>query len=266
VADVNVSLASVVPELVAAAVKVVVPHPLDVVGDDSDAMLNVGNTNSILSAVPVCSIAAFSSNVYAIADGDHVAGSAIARVLTVSAGATTAVDFGIATALMSATPVELNVAATVRVESSALCAAPVVTPVATVTEHCWYAFSVAVAAASVSVASAVPELALVAVNVVLPHPLSVGSVSNVPKAKLGSFSAMVSVAIRGAFSANMNVTDDDASVTAFSITSWLSWNADVGATTAGDDSDGLIDPVPIFVASCSVTADVRVFRSASCAN
>ena len=113
-------MASVVPELVAAAVKVVVPHPLDVVGDDSDAMLNVGNTNSILSAVPVCSIAAFNSNVYAIADGDHVPGSAIARVLTVRAGATTAVDFAIPTAPIFATPVELNVAAAVRVESSAL--------------------------------------------------------------------------------------------------------------------------------------------------
>ena len=89
-ADVNVRVASVVPELAAVAVKVVVPHPLDVVGDDSDAMLNVGNTNSILSAVPVCIIGAFSSNVYAIADGDHVPGSAIASVLTVSACATTA--------------------------------------------------------------------------------------------------------------------------------------------------------------------------------
>ena len=264
-ADVNVRVAVAAPELATVAVKVVVPHPLDVVGDDSDAMLNVGNTNSILSAVPVCSIAAFSSNVYAIADGDHVAGSAIARVLTVSAGATTAVDFGIATALMSSTPVELNVAAAVRVESSALCAAPVVTPVATVTEHCWYAFSVAVAAASVSVASAVPVPVDVAVNVVLPHPLSVGSVSNVPNAKFGNFSAMVSVATRGAFSANMNVTDDDAAVTALSITNLLSSNADVGATTAGDD---VIDPVAaaIFVASCSVTADVRVFRFAVCAN
>ena len=113
-ADVNVRVAVAAPELATVAVKVVVPHPLDVVGDDSDAMLNVGNTNSILSAVPVCIIGAFSSNVYAIADGDHVAGSAIARVLTVSAGATTAVDFGIATALMSSTPVELNVADALR--------------------------------------------------------------------------------------------------------------------------------------------------------
>jgi hypothetical protein len=32
----------------------------------------------------------------------------------------------------------------------------------------------------------------------------------------------------------MYVTDDDAAVTALSITSLLSWNADVGATTAGD--------------------------------
>ena len=120
VADVNVSVASAAPELATVAVKLVVPHPLDVVGDDTDAMLNVGNTNSILSAVPVCIIGAFSSNVYAIADGDHVPGSAIARVLTVSAGTTTAVDLPIATALMSDTPVEPNVAAAVRVARSAL--------------------------------------------------------------------------------------------------------------------------------------------------
>ena len=110
-----------------------------------------------------------------------------------------------------------------------------------------------------------PELAFVAVNVVVPHPLSLGSVSNVPNTKLSSSSAMVSVAMRGAFSANMKVTDDDAAVTALFTISLLSWNADVGATTAGDD---VIDPVPvpILVASCSVTADVRVFRSAVCAN
>ena len=118
-ADVNVRVAVAAPELATVAVKVVVPHPLDVVGDDSDAMLNVGNTNSILSAVPVCSIAAFSSNVYAIADGDHVAGSAIARVLTVSAGATTAVDLSIATPPIFPTPVEKDAAA-VRVARSAV--------------------------------------------------------------------------------------------------------------------------------------------------
>ena len=121
------------------------------------------------------------------------------------------------------------------------------------------------AAVSVSVASAVPELAFVAVNVVVPHPLSLGSVSNVPNTKLGSSSAMVSVAMRGAFSAIMKVTEVATSVLGRSIIRRVSWNADVGATTAGDD---VIDPVAaaIFVASCSVTADVRVFRSAVCAN
>jgi hypothetical protein len=102
-------------------VNAVLPHPLDVVGVDGEpAMLNVGSTNSILSAVPVCTSAWFSSNEYAIADGDHVVGSAIANVLTVSAGTTTAVDFVIATAAIFATPDELNVAAAVRVDRSAV--------------------------------------------------------------------------------------------------------------------------------------------------
>ena len=98
-------------------------------------MVNVGSTSSILSAVAVCCNGALSSNVYDTDDGDQVVGSEIASVLTVSAGATTAVDFVIATALISATPVELNVAAAVRVARSTACAAPVVTPVATVTIH-----------------------------------------------------------------------------------------------------------------------------------
>ena len=111
----------------------------------------------------------------------------------------------------------------------------------------------------------VPEVAFVAAKVVLPHPLSVGLVSNVPSTKLGSTSAMESVASRGAFRANMYVMDDGDISTALSITILLRMNADVGATTAVDD---VIDPVvaAIFVASCNVTAAVRVFRSAVCAN
>ena len=112
-------------------------------------------------------------------------------------------------------------------------------------------------------ASAVPEFAFVAANVVLPHPLSVGSVSSVPNTNDGSFRAVVSVATRGAFNANMYVIDDGASVTTLSITSLLLMNADVGAVTAGDD---VIEAAAMSVAACSVTADVRVFRSAVCAS
>ena len=53
------------------------------------------------------------------------------RILVLSVGTTTAVDFTIATALID--PVALNVADTVRVPSFADCAVPlVVTPVPTV--------------------------------------------------------------------------------------------------------------------------------------
>ena len=114
-------------------------------------------------------------------------------------------------------------------------------------------------------ASAVPELALVAVNVVLPHPLSVGSVSSVPNTNDGNTRPILSVASKGAFNANMYVTDDGASVIALWITSLLTWNADVGAVTAVET---VIDEVAaaIFVAPCNVTATVRVFKSAPCAN
>ena len=136
VVAVNVRVASVVPELVAVAVNAVDPHPLDVLTPAGDAMVNVGRTRSILSAVLVWSSGAFSSNVYEIGDSADVIDLAMPSVLVASAGATTAVDIGTATALILATPVELSVAAAVRVARFAFCADPaVVTPVATVTEH-----------------------------------------------------------------------------------------------------------------------------------
>ena len=119
VVAVSVRVAVVVPEVVPAALNPVDPHPLDVLSPDGDAMVKVGNTSSILSAVPVCAIGAFNSNVYEIDDGDHMVGCDIARVLTVSAGTTTAVDFVICTAAIFATPDELSVAAAVRVDKSA---------------------------------------------------------------------------------------------------------------------------------------------------
>ena len=78
-----------------------------------------------------------------------------------------------------------------------------------------------VAAVSVSVASAVLELAFVASNVVLPQPLSVGFVSSVPNTNDGNSRPILSVASNCAFNANMYVTDDGASVTGLPITSLL---------------------------------------------
>ena len=54
VVAVSVRVAVVVPEVVPAALNPVDPHPLDVLSPDGDAaMVKVGNTSSILSAVPV---------------------------------------------------------------------------------------------------------------------------------------------------------------------------------------------------------------------
>ena len=68
---VSVSVVVAVPEFDAAAVNVVDPQPLDLLTPDGDAMVKVGSTSSILSAVPVCCNGALSSNVYDTDDGDH---------------------------------------------------------------------------------------------------------------------------------------------------------------------------------------------------
>ena len=137
----------------------------------------------------------------------------------------------------------------------------VVTPVATVTAHCSYAFSVAVAAVNVNVAVAVPELASVVVNVVDPHPFIVG-VAKLLSANVGSTSAMLSLAASGAFNANVYEIDDVAAITALSMLNTLCFNAGVGATTC---VDVVIATAATLSAVANVTATVRVARSAACA-
>ena len=252
----------VAPDPDVAAVNVVVPHPLDMVTPDGDAIVNMGSTRAMLSLL-VCTSAAFSSKVYATEDGEYVVGSAITSLLVDSAGATVAVDFVIFTAAMSATFASCSTTAAVRELESAACAVVlVVTPVAIDNEHTLYAGSMAPPADSVSVAVLAPELALATVNVVLPHPLT-ATAASVPNWNAGSSRAMVSgVALvsRGEFSANMNVMDDGAAVTGLAITSWLCWKAGVGAVTA---VDWAMATAAMSAAAPRVTATVRVFRSAA---
>jgi hypothetical protein len=181
------------------------------------------------------------------------------------------VDVTIAPAPMSLTSESANVTAAVRALSFAPCTLLlVVTPVAIVTEHSWYAFSVAVAAVSVSVAVVCPELAVPAVNSVAPQPLlssgtELGASSVLANWNDGSTSAMLSAGAavpRGAFRAKLNVIDDSAAVTGLAITSLLCWNAAVGAATA---VDVVIDEVAaaMSVADARVTATVRVLKFAA---
>ena len=81
---------------------------------------------------------------------------------------------------------------------------------AIVTEHVWYAASVAVPTDSVSVAVAVPEPDFVTVKVVEPQE-SVG-VASVPNWNVGKSSAIVSgvEVSSGTFRANVYVIDDEA--------------------------------------------------------
>jgi hypothetical protein len=62
VAAESVKVAVVVPELDAAAVKVVVPHPLDVLTPAGEEIVKVGSTNAMLSLL-VCTSGVFSLNV-----------------------------------------------------------------------------------------------------------------------------------------------------------------------------------------------------------
>ena len=110
-----------------------------------------------------------------------------------------------------------------------------------------------------------PEFAPLTVKVAVPHPLSPGLVSKVPNTNDGNTRSTVSPTSSGEFRAKMYVICDGASVTALWITNLLSWNAGVGAVTA---VDAVIDPVvaAMFVAPCSTTPTVRVFRFAVCAS
>ena len=121
------------------------------------------------------------------------------------------------------------------------------------------AANVAVFAASVSVAVAVPEFVSAAVNAVVPHPLDVLSAPAVPIVNRGSTNAMLSVVgSNGAFNSNVYEIDDCDHVDGSAIASTLLVND--GATVAVD--------VVIFTAlmsatfaSFNVTAAVRLCRS-----
>jgi hypothetical protein len=170
---VSVSLATPIPELEDAAVKVVEPQPEATVGVLRVPMVNVGSSSAMVSVSS--SRAVFSSNVYEIDAPVDVMESATTSILVVSAGSTVTVDVVIFTAAMSVTSLSANVTAAVRELQFTTCAVLlVVTPDAIVTEHSSYAFSTAVPAASVSVAAAVPVFELLAVNTVVPHPSRMG--------------------------------------------------------------------------------------------
>ena len=68
---VKVTVAVAVPELLAATVKPVLPHPAEVVGVASVPMVKVGSTRAIESAgLLLCTSGAFSSNVYDTDDAE----------------------------------------------------------------------------------------------------------------------------------------------------------------------------------------------------
>jgi hypothetical protein len=208
-AAVNVREAVLVPEALPVTENVVLPQPL-MLGVASEPSVKSGTVSTISS---LAFRGALSSKAYDNDDADQMAALAIVRLLCVSAGRSTAVDAVIAVALTSSTPA--NVTAAVLVFRLAVCAAAgVVMPVPTVTAHCSYALRVAPPAVRVNVAVLVPVLLPVAVKVVVAHPL-VLMLPGVENANESNTKSMVSVTWSCTFSANMNVTDDDAAVTGF---------------------------------------------------
>ena len=85
--------------------------------------------------------------------------------------------------------------------------APVVTPVAIVTEHLVSSVNSAVLAASVKVAVSVPELLVLASNVVVPQPNSIGE-DREENENVGRTRAISSSTLSGALSENVNSMDD----------------------------------------------------------
>jgi hypothetical protein len=256
---VRVSVDVAVPELALVAVNVVEPQPADAPGDARVPRVNVGSTSAIESAA---FSGTFSANLNVVADSEYIRGSASSSRLMLSADTFTSVDTPIAPAPILLT--DARVTAAVRLLKSATCAPVlVVTPAPTVTAHCEYALRVATPAVSVSVAVAVPEFVLVAVNVVVPHPLMLID-AGVPTLNVGTTSAMLSAASSGAFSANMNVTEDSCCATALAITSELNCIAGVGCTTAVDDAIAVVAEA-MSTADASVTPTFLAVSPAACA-
>ena len=231
---VRVSVAVAVPEVAFVAANVVLPHPSMINGDGIVPSVKVGSTSAMLS---VCSSGAFSSNEYDTDVSVYVAGRAIVRLLYVSTGSTTAVENSMLPAPMLP-DADGSDAPAVRAARLAVCVTLLlVTPVATDTVHCSYAFRVAVAADRVSVASTAPDLVPAAVNVVVPHPLTVTSPLGMvpPKVNVGSTRVMVSLlCTRGVFRANMNEIGDRPDVTAFSTVKTVFSYAGVGGIRPED--------------------------------
>jgi hypothetical protein len=207
VAAVRVTVAVAVPEFDLATVNVVVPHP-DAEGVASVPRAKFGRIMAIVSDV---ASSAFKENVKLIGEAAAVTGFDNTSLLNSKIGVATTADSEMLCAAMSSCPANVN--ATVRVFRLATCAVGlVVIPVAIVTVQCVSAGRVAVAAVSVRVAVAVPELDLVAANVVEPHPLVEG-VANVASTKLGNTRAIASPDSKTTFSENKYETDEAADVT-----------------------------------------------------
>jgi len=220
--------------------------------------LNVGTTSAMLSDA---SSGAFSANVNVTEDSCCATALAITSELNCIAGVgcTTAVDDAIAVVADAISAADASVTPTFLAVSPAACAlALVVTPVSTDTVHTAAAASVDVPAVRVSVDVAVPELALVAVNVVEPQPLNILGDARVPRVNVGSTSAMESAAFSGAFSANLNDVDDSVNACGFASVRILMLSADTFTSV-----DMPIAPAPILLTDARVTAAVRLTKSAT---
>ena len=118
-------------------------------------------------------------------------------------------------------------------------------------------------AVNVTVAPAAPEDTLPDVNVVVPHPVEVGT-DNVPKVNVGNTIEITSPDQSSVLRAKVRVTAVGYAVTGSDRSMIEVVNFGVRSFTAVET---VMDPVAatIFAADANVTADVRVLRFAACA-
>jgi hypothetical protein len=255
-------VALAVPESVADAVNVVVPHPATDVELLTDATSNVGSTR-LMESVPVTS-GVLSENVNEMLVGPSVTGLAITSADCSNAGGVgnaIAVDTAMVVAAMSFA--SARVTATVRVASFApwfVVTALVVTPVSITTVHLVSTSMSAVPDVSRRVAVDDAEPVPATVNVVVPQPSfsrSTDGSDASTSVNVGSTRSMRSPDFSTAFSSNAYEIDDAVYVAGSTIVRVLCVSA--GSTTAFDFAMSVL---PIVVLSAArLAATLRVSRS-----
>jgi len=259
-AVVSVRVAVSVPELVAVAVNVVVPHPYGT-GVAREAITALGMMMDKESPIDRY---VFSSNVKETDVGqvvpDDVKGLAMSNALYLNCALyNIAVDALIAVSGMSVIAVnDTDILRDARFISCAI--VPVVIPDPNVTVHCVPGSRIAAAEVRCNLEVAVPEFEVLEVNEVVPQLVTVADDKEAYDHD-GSFSVMTSPIVKGTLKAKANDISDGACVTSFDTEIMLNVTAGVGIFTAVDAAMAV---AARLLALAKVAMTLRVFKFEIC--